>query len=36
MHPLADFFTDRLGLSRDFEIDRHLTVSSVLVPVGRA
>ena len=36
MHPFADFFADRFGFGRDFEIDRHLTVSSVLVPVGRA
>ena len=36
VHPLADFLADRLGFGRDFEIDRHLTVSSVLVPVGRA
>jgi hypothetical protein len=35
VHPLADFFADRLGFRRDFEIDRHGT-SSLLVLVGRA
>jgi len=35
VHPLADFFTDRLGLGRDFEIDPTWQVSSLgLLLVG--
>jgi hypothetical protein len=36
MHPFADFFADRLGLGRDFEIDRHGTSSLWFLLIGLA